>query len=355
MPKPVIVSEDEIIAKRKHATNDDGVIFKASVGPRSWDKESRSAIFIMSVETEDSYHDVVMQDGIDLSRFEKNPIAFFNHMSQDTPIGTWGDIKTVRSSPKRTEGRMSFVEDGIDGMADKVARHVAGGSIKAASIGFRSKKAEKILDDEGNWVSYGYKFNEIELYECSVVTVPAVREALVKGNGNIKEFMSPEVIEEFLEHLKANPAIAQMVERSVYEDALKEATGNKTISLATTTIDFEVDGIKAVLADHAKEMESIAVRIEKASGPQNDDDELPDPLVKQLEDDLAEAIKKVEPELDAIEDDERKSALSVILAGIKSIFKPNDEPEQAIIASQETKDALQARLEALQGRQAKAA
>ena len=353
MPKPVLISEDEVIAKRKDVTNDDGVIFKASVGPRSWDEKSRSAVFIMSAEIEDSFHDVVMQSGIDLTRFSDNPIAFFNHNSRGTPIGTWGDIKTVRSSPKRTEGRMTFVGDGIDDMADKVARHVAGGSIKAASIGFRSKKTEKILDEEGNWINYGFKFHEIELYECSVVTVPAVRQALVKANGGTNEFMSPEVIEEFLEHLKANPAIAQLVDKSVYEDALREAIGNKSFSIAKLITSEDALSIKTILSEHSKEMEDIASRIEKASGVEIKEEELPDPLMKQLENELAAVVTKVEPEIETIEDDERKSVLSAFVSSIKSIFKT--EPEEPVAASQEAKDALRARLEALESRQQKAA
>ena len=342
MPKKIEISEDEIISKRKDTTNDDGVIFKASVGPGSWDKESRSATFVMSAETEDSYNDVVMQSGIDLTRFDKNPIAFFNHQSFGTPIGTWGDIKTVRSSPKRTEGKMTFVDEGIDDMADKVARHVAGGSIKAASIGFRSKKAEKILDEEGNWSRYGYKFTEIELYECSVVTVPAVREALVKGNGDIKEFMSPEVIEEFLEHLKANPAIAQLVDKELYESAYQEATGNKLHSLGTVGIDVDTSGIEKILADHTQKITDII-----NSEPKDED--LPDPLVKQLEDGLDEVLKNAAVEIEEIDDDDRKSTLSTIVESIKSIF--TKVPEEPAVASQESKDALMERMKKFEERQ----
>lgn len=227
MPKFIEVSVDEVLAHRKDFSDGEGGIYKANVAPRSWNDDERSAVFTMSAETADRYSDVVEQAGIDTSHFVKNPVALFGHRSWDMPVGTWSDLRMVRSSPKRTEGKLTFTEEGVDELADRTARNVKAGVLKACSIGFYPKAVEKIMDDDNNW-TYGYRFKEIELFECSVCAVPAVREALIRGAGSLKEIVEPETIEEFLEHLRANPALANMVDKGLYEETFREITGHKT-------------------------------------------------------------------------------------------------------------------------------
>lgn len=344
MPDKNEVSIDEVMEKRKEFTNDDGILFKAMSSPKSWDPETRSANFIMSAETEDRHRDVVVQAGINLEQFSKNPIAFFNHRSHETPIGQWDGIKQVAGRPKRTEGRMVFCDEGVDEMADRVARHVETGTLRAASIGFRPLKMSRIEDDEGNW-TYGYKFDEIELYECSVVTVPAVREALVKGAGDISEVMSPEVVEEFLEHLKSNPAVAQMVDKQLFESAYREATGNKS-SVETLTMSLDATGFAAEFKDA---LEPTILRMEKAAGiePEVEDDPVvEDPVIKEMETAVSDLVEKVSPQIEEIEDEERKGGIASIIDGLKSLFK--SEPEAPKLASEEDKKALQQKIKEME-------
>lgn len=351
MPKFVEVSVDEVMEHRKSFANDDGVLFKAIVSKSSWDQEARSATFIMSAETEDRHRDIVVQSGIKLDTFMTNPVALFNHNSWGTPIGTWSDIKQVNGRPKRTEGVFTAAPEGVDDMADKVARHIDAGTIKAASIGFRPLKMSRIDDDEGNW-TYGYKFDEIELYECSIVTIPAVREALMKGAGNIKEIMSPEVVEEFLEHLKKNPAIAQMVDKQLFEDAYREATGNRTSRQVMIGVDTR--DTKSFL----KSFEALVARAEKAAGIQNAPaPEAPvDEITKELEKGIAAVLEEAMPKVDDVVDEERKTAIQSLIDGIKGMFakdapkeRQDPAPEQPAIAPESVKDALRERLAAVEG------
>jgi HK97 family phage prohead protease len=337
MPKKIEVSVDEVLDARKDFSDGEGGIYKAHISPRSWNDEERSAIFVMSAETEDRYRDIVVQSGIDTTHFEKNPVALFGHRSWDMPIGTWSDLRMVKASPRRTEGKLTFTAEGTDDMADRTARNVKAGVLKACSIGFRPRMVEKILDPEGNW-TYGYKFAESELFECSVVSIPAVREALIKGAGNLKEIIEPEVIEEFLEHLKANPAIAKMIDRSLYEDVYREATGNKTTSILTTSIELDTKSLER--------LESIAARMEKAAtGVVERDGESeviehtrqdpePDPVAKELELNVEGFLKDFAPKVEEIDEPERKGALTKLMDGIRSLFKaeeptPPAEPEKA--------------------------
>jgi HK97 family phage prohead protease len=330
MPQPIKVSFDELIASRKDISDDNGVLYKAHVGPRSWNDDDRSAVFVMSAETEDSYGDIVMQAGIDLkARFATNPVALFGHRSWDMPVGDWHDIKMVRSSPKRTEGKLKFTEEGVDDVADRVARNVKAGKLRASSIGFMPRSFERILDDEGKW-TYAYKFHEVELYECSVVTIPAVREALVKGiGGKAEDIVSPEVIEEFLEHLKANPGLAKMIKRDLYESVYREITGNKTASIM---LESKIGVEKADL----DRMEAIAKRIEAAASkmaPAGGGDAVDEPadevdeVAKDFEGSIETVLKDFAPKVEEIVEVERKSALTKLLDGVRAIFKAPEQPQ----------------------------
>jgi len=349
MPKKIEVSIDEVLTKRKDITDDNGIMYKAHIAPRSWDENERSATFVMSAETEDSYRDIVVQSGIDTkSRFEANPVALFGHNSWATPIGSWSDVRRVNGSPKRTEGKMTFTAEGVDDTADKVARHVAAGTLRAASIGFMPKAAERILDEKGEW-NYGYRYLEIELYECSLVTVPAVREALIRGAGSkIEDIISPEVVEEFLEHLKANPALAKMIKADLYEQVYREATGNKT-ALAIET--------PAWLAEARSLTERMETAIKAAGEPIVVEHVVQDPVIdevaKELEDGIEAVIKGVEPKVDELPEEqvERKGALTKLLDGIRSMFKA-DEPEKPEKADPDVQKALAERLEKIAARHA---
>lgn len=304
---------DEVIEARKDFTDDNGTIFKALTSPKSWNDETRSARFVMSAEEVDHHRDIVVQAGIDTDTFETNPIALFGHNSWATPIGSWKDLSAVRGSRKRTEGTLQFTEEGLDEQADKVARHVAAGTLRACSIGFRGKDVDRILDDDGQW-TYGYKFNEIELLECSVVTIPAVRQALVKGVGDDGDLLSPAVIEEFLENLKSHPAVAKMVDQKLYSEVLREITGNKTFGLVPEMPDYAKD--IAEFADRLKALERVndMVPVEE------------DPIFVEIEKDISTIIAAAEEKV-ADTDDDKKGLMKSISDGIRKIFLKEPEPE----------------------------
>ena len=343
MPEKNEVSIDELIGTRKHISDDDGVLYKAHVSPRSWNDEERSASFVISAEVEDSYRDIVMQNGIDTkARFDSNPVAFFNHRSGDMPIGSWSDIRVVRSSPKRTEGKLTFTGEGVDETADRVARNVKEGVLRACSIGFRPKRAEKILDEDGKW-SYGYRYNEVELYEVSVVTVPAVSQALIRSaGGGHEDIFSPEVIEEFLEHLSKHPEVARLVDKSSYEAVMREIDGNKTSLLVEAPM-IEIKGLE--------QLEALTERMERAAGIEADPDEQREAeALDALEREIERAVAEIEPEAGELAET-GKHGLSLIIDKIKSIFAP-PEPVEPALASPEAKAAARLRLEAFEARHA---
>lgn len=343
MPKKLDqITIDEVINTRKDFANDDGVIFKAHVTKTSWNKDERSAVFVMSAETVDRHRDVVVQSGIELEHFNKNPIGLFNHRSWDTPIGLWSDLKIVNGKLKRMEGKHTFVDKGIDDTADKVARHVEVGTLRACSIGFKPKKVERIMDDEDHW-THGFKFILTELFEGSVCTIPAVREALVKGAGNIKEILSPEVVEEFLEHLKSNPAVAALVDKSMFEFAEREATGNKTITTVTIDTSAINETFLKAIGEYTDRIEKVAEKIS------SNDVEIKtdlDPVAKELEDGVSAVVEKAQTDIETIDDENRKSKLLKIVDSVKSLFAPVEE--EVKLATDEQKTALKEKLKELE-------
>jgi hypothetical protein len=86
--------------------------------------------FILSDESINSYGFRVLTDGIDLSRFEKNPVMLMNHCEDDIP-GAWG---SVAKEGGKLVGVTRFDEKDEEALV--IANKVEQGFINGASIGF---------------------------------------------------------------------------------------------------------------------------------------------------------------------------------------------------------------------------
>ncbi|CDX26682.1 hypothetical protein MPL3356_60495 [Mesorhizobium plurifarium] len=202
-------SADEVHAKRKEHVRDGArgpVMVKGFKSPPSWNKEARSARFIMTSESVDRYRDIVVQAGGDFTHFLENPQGLLFHNSRSWPCGLWSDVtKILNGRPKRTEGTLNFLAEGVDEDADRAARHVAAGTLRTVSIGFAPNwdDIDFILDDDDDWTG-GFRYNTWELLECSVVPIPAQPDALVKdAGGDLK--LARELIEEVLDTWAKTP------------------------------------------------------------------------------------------------------------------------------------------------------
>ena len=159
-------------------------------------KEDDSYTFLASSEKIDSYGDSVVQKGISLQRFKKNPIILYQH-NQDSPIGTGkaylgdkGLMVDVKLAPLGT----SPVVDTVRGLLEA-------GILRAVSIGFSAMEWEPIRNDENEFT--GYKFLKSLLHEISIVSIPANDEALaIARSCNL----SPQRINELFQR---NPNVMQ--------------------------------------------------------------------------------------------------------------------------------------------------
>ena len=98
-----------------------------------------------------------------LDNYKNNPILLFNH-NYDTPIGKATSL-AVTEKGLQIEGKISK-------SAGHIAEMVKEGILSAFSVGFRVKDADWIDETEG------YRIKDAELFEVSVVSVPANQGAI---------------------------------------------------------------------------------------------------------------------------------------------------------------------------------
>ncbi len=134
--------------------------------------------FIMSAEKEDRMGDVIRQKGWDLTQFKRNPVALFGH-DHGFPIGSW---KNVRVENKKLVGDLHFAAAGTSARIDEIRSLVEQRVLKAVSVGFRIKEYEPIDKSEpfGGW-----DIKSAELLETSVVSVPAMQDALMAASAEL--------------------------------------------------------------------------------------------------------------------------------------------------------------------------
>lgn len=346
MPQAVEVSIDEFIGKRKLSTHD-GVVYRAAKKTKTFDAATRSATFVMTDETVDSYGDIVKAKGANLDRFEANPICLLNHRS-DLILGTW---PTVERKPKALVGKAVLASEGTAPHVDMAYNLLSQDILRGASIGFMPTKVERRLDDDGEPM-WSYIIHEWELYECSIVSIPANPAALAKSvkEGNM---LARDLLEEVLDTYTKTPA-GLIVPIEEYEAAHKDATGDKTTVL-TSKIELDTASLDR-LEGITKRMEAAAEKV--AKGSTDPIEEINEPAVdeihKGIQMSVEKALEEFAPQVDEVDEPERKSALSKLIDGIRSVFAPA-EPPAPERADPSVKEALRKEADEIAARYADAA
>jgi HK97 family phage prohead protease len=146
-----------------------------------------------------------------LEIYSQNPIMLYMH-SAFTPVGKWDRLEVT---PK------GLFVSGVIGRgfepADSAWSMVEQGILKALSIGFRILKGENEdeEDTEGETKSV-FNIKDLELYEISLVSIPANREALftVSSDGKLTEI---KMIAETLETIADETLIEELENRGLTE------------------------------------------------------------------------------------------------------------------------------------------
>lgn len=269
------VSIDEYLASkgaygipRKQFARDDGMIMKGMPSTEikrvKYDAEKGTAAFVMSAEVEDRDRDIVVQAGIDTTNFDANPIALFAHNSS-LMIGKWSDLtKNLTGRPKRTEGVLNL-SLGVP-KADETSILLESDTLRACSIGFMPKEIERrdVPDDgKGDYYYPGYMLHAVELFECSVCSVPANPMALAKAAAQGEKW-AIEDIERILDGWSKQHGL--FLPRKAFEDAHRDAAAAKsTVVFSGKTFEVKAgsDGAPVLEAVEPSEGERIADAIEK--------------------------------------------------------------------------------------------
>ena len=144
--------------------------------------EDRQVKFIFSTDAKDRHGTRINPDGWRLENFNKNGIASFQHRAYGDPDPDMiiGKAQAWKSGGNLV-GTIDFETEDVNPLADKLYRKVKAGTLNAVSVGF--------IEHDGHWGSDSergaegeeadtYYFDDIELMEISLVTVPSNPEAL---------------------------------------------------------------------------------------------------------------------------------------------------------------------------------
>ena len=129
-------------------------------------------------ETVNSYGFKTDVNGIDLTRFEKNPVMLYEH-DRDKVIGRWEDPQVIETQTGHTVLTAEAVFDTDDPFAAEVKRKVEQEFIRGCSMGIvvREITTTKGIDTA----------TKSTLIEASIVTIPADENALVVYDSEDKQ------------------------------------------------------------------------------------------------------------------------------------------------------------------------
>lgn len=170
--------------------HDDGLVRRSfGLSVRSIDEEKRTARFVFSTASIDSYDEVVEQSW-DLKRYEKNPVVLYNHnhgaffgaAADSLPIGFAKDVELIDGA---LEGTVCFVSEAANPLAEMCWRCFKEGALRAGSVGFVPGDVREERRD-GREI---YVLANNELFEFSLTPIPANAEATAKSVNNHERAM----------------------------------------------------------------------------------------------------------------------------------------------------------------------
>ena len=125
--------------------------------------------FVLSTEEKNTYQIKLKTSGADTTQFLKNSVMLYMH-DESKVIGRWDNLRIENNE---------WIADPVFDLEDDFAKSIAGkverGFIKAASVSARPIKWHLENYDDETLV-----FDEWELREASIVSIPSNRGALVR-------------------------------------------------------------------------------------------------------------------------------------------------------------------------------
>lgn len=233
-----------------------------------------SATFIASTDSADRYGDIVDQKSWLLDSFKSNSVILLNHRQDMLPIGRATKIDVIDNN---LEIEIEF--DMGDELGAEVARKVQQGFLSAVSVGFTPKKSilrSELPTDHAAYIKSGggMYFQENELLEVSVVTIPANAQAVAKGF-SIEELALKQMINKMI-----RTEILSMPDASV--TTLKHILNiEETADTFLVTYAKLQEEVEEVDEEEVEEIEEIEEELEEIEEEYTDEEEEED-KTKQL-------------------------------------------------------------------------
>jgi HK97 family phage prohead protease len=224
----VSATQFKMLNRARNATRNAGLgVRKQLISPvAQLDSDMRALRFTISTDSIDREQDRIALAGWDVRNFQRNPVVLWAHDASRLPIGRAFDLAIVDNALKAS---VEFIPETMPeggAFADTVYRLAREGFIAATSVGFRPTKWDYTTDKErgaDDWFP-GIDFEEQELVELSIVTVPANPEALIElpgpGEGTAVASDTPPVTGEEVTSLNEQQAIARACRRRAFQLAV---------------------------------------------------------------------------------------------------------------------------------------
>lgn len=179
------VKPEDVVAIKSDCAS---VRLRAAPTRKSADREARTVEHIASDETPDRMGDIIRVGGWKLDNFLRNPVLLRNHDNGALPLGLVTDVRKAKAEgrPALIAASKFFEDDKQNEEGRLIARLVLDGDLPAVSVGFMPNpdKIRRPSNDEERKElgvgEYGVIYEEAELLELSVVTVPANPAALMR-------------------------------------------------------------------------------------------------------------------------------------------------------------------------------
>lgn len=178
------------------------------------DEENRTAQFVISSEAVDSYGTVFISSGADFTRYNQNPVVFYQHGSHSSDPDMLIGTSRIFQEGNDTLAEVTFESAEDNALAEKVFRKVRNGSLKGASIGANVIDGRWGKKDAGEDPEVIY-FERWELLEWSIVTIPSNPDAVKRNSQSIEDLkkeITPEPVKEpEQENRNLSPFDAQLI------------------------------------------------------------------------------------------------------------------------------------------------
>jgi uncharacterized protein len=172
---------------------------------------------VCSTGEPDRAGDVIVQSGIDLTAYRKNPIVLWGH-SADMPIAKAVEINVKDDKLRAT---VQSPPEGDDEDSDWVYGKIKAGIVNATSIGFLPKTYAP-LDPKQPWT--GFKFSKSELLEFSFCSVPCNPGCLIVGRSLLRAVDVPLLPSQGdARRREARAFVDKLIDRPTREQRLEEA------------------------------------------------------------------------------------------------------------------------------------